>query len=265
MSQIVFLSDFHLGVPDYIRSRDREIKICQFLDSIKDKTSEIFFVGDLFDFWFEYDTSAPKGYYRLFGKLAELADKGIKIHIFKGNHDMWMKDLFVREFNANIIDQPIEIERFGKKIFVGHGDGLGPGDLKYKFLKLFFASSFCQFLFKWIHPDIGMRMANFFSYRSRFGQPETIEKYLGNAREWLYIFCQNKLKTSAIDYFIFGHRHLPIYTNIDDTNVIYINLGDWLHYDTYSILDENGIYLKQFGSDQSNNDFNPNISLSTFR
>lgn len=260
MSQIVFLSDFHLGVPDSTQSRDREVRICAFLDSMKATTIELYLVGDVFDFWFEYETVAPKGYYRLFGKLTELSNLGIKLFFFKGNHDMWMRDLFTEELGATIIDKPIEIERFGKRVLIGHGDGLGPGDHKYKFLKLFFASSFCQFLFKWIHPDIGMKLARFLSYRSRFGQPLPLEKYLGNENEWLYIFCETKLKTNKIDYFIFGHRHLPIYTDIADTGVKYINLGDWLHYNTYAILDKNGISLKQFESEKSNNDFNPNHS-----
>lgn len=256
--QIVFLSDFHLGVPDYDSTRKREDRICDFLESISSTTSELFLVGDIFDFWFEYHTVVPKGHYRLFGRLAAMADKGVRIHFFKGNHDMWMSDLFAREFSAQIHSKPIIIERYGKKIYIGHGDGLGPKDYKYKFLKLFFASSFCQFLFRWIHPDIGMKIAHFFSYKSRFGQPATAERYYGNDREWLYIYCQEILKKQDIDYFIFGHRHLPIYTSIESSPAQYVNLGDWLDFNTYAILNEQGLSLYQYESDKSNMDFDPN-------
>jgi UDP-2,3-diacylglucosamine hydrolase len=263
MPQIVILSDFHLGVPNIQQSRIREIKICNFLDSIKEITTEIFLVGDIFDFWFEYNTVVPKGYYRLFGKLAELSDKGIKLHFFKGNHDMWMRNLFIEELNADVHGKPIQIERFGKNIYIGHGDGLGPGDGKYKFLKHFFSSSLCQWLFRWIHPDIGMKIAMYFSYKSRFGHPVEREKYLGNDKEWLYVYCENLLQSMNVDCFIFGHRHLPIYTHIGPNSVQYINLGDWLDFNTYAILDESGVHLKQFESEKTNRDFDPNAHTSS--
>jgi len=259
MKQILFLSDFHLGIPNESLSRKREKKICSLLDLYKDKVSDIYFVGDIFDFWFEYKTVIPKGFYRLFGKIAELADAGVRFHFFKGNHDMWMSDLFTSEFNAKIYSEPIEVNINGKTFFIGHGDGLGPGDHKYKFLKQFFASSFCQFLYRWIHPDIGMKIASYFSHKSRYSQPSEPEKYLGNDREWLYIFCQSILKQKTIDYFIFGHRHLAIYTSIENTTAQYINLGDWIDFDTYAVFDGNEVYLYQYGTDKKNNDFNPNI------
>jgi len=245
-------------MPDRASSRMRENKICQLLEAYADLVSEIYFVGDVFDFWFEYNTVVPKGYYRFFGKLASLADKGVQLHFFKGNHDMWMNDFFAVEFNAKIYAQPIQINLGGKSLFIGHGDGLGPGDFKYKFLKHFFSSSICQFLFKWIHPDFGIFLANFFSNRSRYGQSNEPEKYLGNEKEWLYNFCQTKLKVESFDYFIFGHRHLPIYTKIENSGATYINLGDWLQYDTYAIFDGNEVSLRQHGTEKTNFDFYPN-------
>jgi UDP-2,3-diacylglucosamine hydrolase len=258
VKKVLFLSDFHLGVPDCKTSRYRENKICQLLEFYAEEVNDIYFVGDVFDFWFEYKTVVPKGFYRFFGKLASLAEKGIQLHFFKGNHDMWMKDLFTTEFNAKIYSNPIQLKLGGKNIYIGHGDGLGPGDLKYKFLKLFFASPICKFIFKWIHPDLGIGLANYFSYQSRYGQPQEPEIYLGNDKEWLYNFCQTKLKTESMDYFIFGHRHLPIYTPIDNSSATYINLGDWLQFDTYAIFDGNEVSLYQHGTEKNNFDFNPN-------
>ena len=254
----LFLSDFHLGVPDAKSSLEREKRICRLLTEKIDEISDIYFVGDVFDFWFEYDQVVPKGFYRLLGTLANLADKGIQIHLFKGNHDMWMRDLFAKEFNAKIYNEPIELVLNNKKIMIGHGDGLGPGDHKFKFLKRFFASSLCQFLFKWIHPDVGIGLASYFSRRSRYGRPFEPEKYTGNDKEWLYIYCQEILKSTHYDYFIFGHRHLPIYTKIENSTSIYINLGDWLDYNTYSIFDGNEVSLFQYDSEKNNLDFDPN-------
>lgn len=257
-TNILFLSDFHLGTPSYENSLSREKKICTLIDSYKSTISEIFLVGDIFDFWFEYKTVAPKGYYRLLGKLAELSDLGIKIHYFTGNHDMWIFDFFKKELNAFIYKSPEVIERNGKKFLIGHGDGLGPGDYKYKFLKKFFSSSICQFLFRWVHPDIGMGIANYFSYKSRYAANIQVESFLGKNREWLYIFSKNFIeKNNGFDYLIFGHRHLPIYTKIEDSNVQYINLGDWLSFNTYGLFDGKDVHLLQYDSDKKNNDFNP--------
>jgi UDP-2,3-diacylglucosamine hydrolase len=258
VKKVLFLSDFHLGVPDSETSKYRENKICKLLETYTEEVSDIYFVGDVFDFWFEYSTVVPKGYYRLFGKLAFLSDNGVQLHFFKGNHDMWMKDLFTKEFSAKIYSNPIQLKLGDKNLYIGHGDGLGPGDLKYKFLKLFFSSPICKFLFKWIHPDLGIRLASFFSYKSRYGKPHEPATYLGNDNEWLYNFCQTKLKEDTFDYFIFGHRHLPIYTKLGDSNSTYINLGDWLQYDTYAIFYENELSLYQYGSEKNNFDFNPN-------
>lgn len=170
---------------------------------------------------------------------------------------MWMCDLFQKEFGAEIYSHALYIERFGKKILVGHGDGLGPKDYKYKFLKLFFASSWCRFLFKWVHPDIGICVARYFSHQSRFGRPCVADTYRGDREEWLYVYCKEYLKSGDVDYFIFGHRHLPIYTPVGDTHTIYVNLGDWLDHNTYAILNANGLSLLQYETSRSDSDFDP--------
>ena len=180
--KIYFISDFHLGAPDYKNSLEREKIIVQFLDEIKKDASEIFIVGDIFDFWYEYRRVVPKGHVRLLGKLAEITDAGIKIHFFVGNHDMWMKNYFQQELNIPVYFQPKDFEWNGKNFYIGHGDGLGPGDHRYKFLKKIFRNKFSQWLFGIFPPYIGMGLANFLSRRSRAQTGATEEIFLGQEK-----------------------------------------------------------------------------------
>lgn len=242
---IYFLSDFHLGAPNFSDSLVREKKIVAFLNSIKKDADEIFILGDMFDFWYEYKTAVPKGYTRLFGKLAELTDAGIPIHFFVGNHDMWMKDYFQKELNISVYFEPISIERFDKKLFVAHGDGLGPGDHGYKFLKKVFRNKICQWLFGAIHPSIGMGIANYFSKKSREKTGSADEHFLGEDKEWLFIFCKEELKKKHYDYFIFGHRHYPIKQALNNESY-YVNLGDWIKNFTYAVLNNETLELKKW-------------------
>lgn len=201
-------------------------------------------LGDIFDFWFEYKKAVPKGYVRLLGKLAELSDSGIHIFIFTGNHDMWMFDYLEKELNVTIYRQPIEIKLNNKTFFLGHGDGLGPGDYGYKILKKIFSNSFCKFLFSIIHPNIGISIAEYWSKKSRISNGVKDDKNLGN-KEFLVQFCKNKLKEKEVDFFIFGHRHLPIEIKLNDQST-YINLGDWVNYKTYAVFDGEIVSLKKF-------------------
>jgi UDP-2,3-diacylglucosamine hydrolase len=243
--KIYFLSDFHLGAPDAASSLQREKQVVRFLDEIKNNAAEIFLVGDMFDFWYEYRKVVPKGYTRLLGKLAELSDAGIAMHFFVGNHDMWMKDYFQKELNIPIYFEPKEFERNGKKFFIGHGDGLGPGDKGYKFLKKIFRNPFCQWLFGILPPYFGMGLANFLSRRSRAQTGASEEVFLGEDKEWLIIYCKEILKEKKVDFFVFGHRHLAIDHRLND-NSRYINLGDWIHYYTYAVFDGNELQLRSF-------------------
>lgn len=240
---IYFLSDFHLGTPSYAESLMREKKVVAFLDSIKATAAEILIVGDMFDFWFEYKTTVPKGYVRILGKLAELTDAGIKIHFFVGNHDMWMSGYFEQELNIPVYFHPKTFEWNGKKFFVGHGDGLGPGDHSYKFLKSVFRNRISQWLFGAVHPSWGIGLANYFSRSSRKKTGDKEKRFLGEEGEWLIIFCRQTLAKEHFDFFIFGHRHLPLDYKLTDTSR-YINLGDWLHYFTYAVFDGNNVELK---------------------
>lgn len=243
--KIYFLSDFHLGAPDHASSLERERKIVQFLDEIKDQAAEIFFVGDMFDFWYEYRTVVPKGFVRLLGKIGELSDAGIPMHFFVGNHDMWMKNYFMQEFNMPVYYAPVEFERNGKKFLIGHGDGLGPGDHGYKRLKKIFRNPACQFLFGVFPPMLGMGLANYMSRRSRAQTGTKEEIFLGEDKEWLVIYCKEVLQQKKMDFFVFGHRHLPIDFRLNDSSR-YINLGDWIRYFTYAEFDGQEMVLKSY-------------------
>lgn len=243
--KIYFASDFHLGVPDHKTSLVREKRLVAWLDSIKHDASDIYLVGDVFDFWFEYKSTVPKGFVRLLGKLAELSDSGIIIHFFTGNHDMWAFDYLTEEIGAKMYREPIEIDLNGKKLMIGHGDGLGPADHGYKFIKKVFANKLCQWLFARLHPNLSFGVAHYFSKKSRIATGTSDEKFLGNEKEWLVIYCKEVLQKRHIDYFIFGHRHLPLDIQLKD-NSRYINLGEWIHYNTYGVFDGEKLELRKF-------------------
>jgi UDP-2,3-diacylglucosamine hydrolase len=241
--KIYFLSDFHLGAPNAAASLIREKKIVQFLSDAQKDAARIFIVGDLFDFWYEYKMVVPKGYVRILGKLAEITDSGIPVHFFVGNHDMWMKDYFQKELNIPVYFEPVPFEFNGKKILIGHGDGLGPGDHGYKTIKKIFRNPVCQWLFGLLPPQIGIGLANYLSRSSRAKTGQSDEKFLGEDKEWLIIYCKEILQKEHFDFFVFGHRHLPIHCNLPD-NSVYINLGDWIKYNSYAVFDGTDIALK---------------------
>ncbi len=242
-TKIYFASDFHLGVPDRASSRKREDRIVRWLDLIKADASEIFLMGDIFDFWFEYATVIPRGFIRFQGKLAELSDSGIKITFFKGNHDMWMFDYFGTEMGINIISDELIIERNGKTFYLHHGDGLGPGDNMYKILKKIFRSKMCQWLFARLHPNLGVGIARRWSKSSR-AQNAKEEIFEGAENEWLYKYSGELLQNNHYDFMIFGHRHLPLDLSLDGSR--YINLGEWLIYNSYAVFDGENLELKYF-------------------
>ncbi len=241
--RIYFLSDFHLGAPDHASSLVREKRIIKFLDKIKSDAAQIFIAGDMFDFWFEYKKVVPKGFVRILGKLAELTDSGIIIHFFVGNHDMWMAGYFEKELGVIVYHRPAEFELNGKKFLIGHGDGIGPGDYRYKFIKKVFRNKFSQWLFGVLHPYSGIGLANYFSRKSRATTGLVDEQFLGEEKEWLIIFSKQILKKKHFDYFIFGHRHLPLDFKLNNQSR-YINLGDWIKYNSYAVFDGENVELK---------------------
>jgi UDP-2,3-diacylglucosamine hydrolase len=242
--KIYFASDFHLGIPDDERSKVREKTIVRWLDEIKNDAEELYLMGDVFDFWFEYKTVVPRGYVRLLGKLAELSDSGIKIHYFTGNHDMWVFDYLPKEIGAALYRKPVQREINGKKFFLGHGDGLGPGDKGYKFIKKVFSNKFSQWLFARLHPNLGIGMANYWSMKSRIATQLEEEKFLGDDKEWLVLFSKGILAKEHFDYLIFGHRHLPLDIKINSSR--YINLGDWFRHNSYAVFDGENLELRYY-------------------
>lgn len=245
MGKLYFASDFHLGVPNHEVSLQREKKLVRWLNSIADDADEIFLVGDVFDFWFEYKHVVPKGFSRLFGCLANLADRDIKLHFFKGNHDMWMFGYFEQEFGAQIHSNEYIFEKNGFKFFVHHGDGLGNGDYSYKLLKKIFRSRLCQRAFAFLHPFIGIGLANYFSSRSRLAQLRYENKDIDIEKEWLVNYCKEVLTQTHYDFMVFGHRHLALDVPLAD-NARYVNLGDWFTFFTYAEFDGTNLALKTF-------------------
>lgn len=219
----------------------------RWLEEKRHDAHEIYLVGDVFDMWFEYKKAVPRGHTRLLGKIAEITDSGIPVHWFTGNHDMWIFDYLPQELGVQIHRGPIHREYAGKKFYIGHGDGLGPGDHGYKFIKKFFASKFCQWAFARLHPNFGLGVANRWSARSRkvTGNEDAI--YHGDDKEFLVVHCKDVLKEEHFDYFVFGHRHLPLDMSVQDSPASrYINLGDWIKYFTYGEFDGNQMQLKKY-------------------
>lgn len=240
--KVYFASDNHLGAPTKDASFPREKKFVAWLDSIKYDASAIFLLGDLFDFWFEYKKVIPKGFVRVLGKLAELSDAGIPIYYFVGNHDLWMNGYFEEELNIPVFHSPKEFEINYKIFLIGHGDGLGPGDKGFKRMKKVFTNPLSKWLFRWLHPDIGVRLAQYFSVKNKLISGKEDIKFLGEDNEWLVQYCKRKEESQHHDYYVFGHRHLPLEIPINE-NATYINLGDWISYYSYGVFDGNTMSL----------------------
>lgn len=243
--KIYFASDFHLGVPFLDESLDREKKVVTWLTTVQDSASHIFILGDIFDFWFEYKYTVPKGFIRILGKFMELRDLGIPITFFTGNHDMWMFDYFQNEFDIQVFANPVTVNIQHKKFFIGHGDGLGPGDRKYKLIKKIFENKTAQWIFQWIHPNLGIGLARYWSKKSRIKNLSKDQDFHGE-NEWLLQFCKEHEKIEHHDFYVFGHRHLPLNIKINETSQ-YINLGDWISSFTYAEYEGDKVFLKNYG------------------
>ena len=242
--RIYFCSDNHLGSPNRNLSLEREKIFITWLDQIKTDAQAIFFLGDLFDFWFEYKRVVPKGFTRLFGKLAELSDSGIDLFFFVGNHDCWIGNYFEDELGINVFHKKVDLNIDNYNILIGHGDGLGPGDSKYKFLKLLFRNPILKKLFSFIHPDIGISLGSFLSQKNKIlsGSEKVFES---EDKEMLFSYCKDVLKTKYYHFFIFGHRHVPLELDLGN-NSKYFNTGDWITHFSYLVYDGNSFNLNYF-------------------
>lgn len=245
---VYFASDFHLGAPNHEKSLIREKRICSWLDGIKKDAQVVFLCGDMFDFWFEYKHTVPKGFVRLLGKIAELSDAGIRIIIFSGNHDMWLYDYFRIELGAEVYRESQEYLINGKKLMVGHGDGLGPGDYAYKLLKKIFENNICRFLFgRVLHSNLGMFLGNAWARSSWKKHEKEGDNYTYESpeKEILFKYCQEIEKTDHHDYYVFGHRHYKLDLKVGG-NSRYINLGDWIVFNSYAVFDGENLSLADY-------------------
>ncbi len=242
-----FASDFHLGIDGRLTSREREAQIVRWLEHISQDAEALWLLGDVFDFWFEYRTVVPKGFVRLLGKLAELRDQGLPIYFFTGNHDMWMFRYFEEELGIPVYRQARLVEISGKQFFLGHGDGLGPGDYGYKFIKKVFANPLAQWLYARLHPNFALPFARYWSGKSRDTNKHSSLQFLGEENEWLLQYARQKMLEIPADYFVFGHRHLPIDYPLEPTGKRrYINLGEWLYSNSYAVFDGEQVKLEFF-------------------
>lgn len=248
--KIYFASDFHLGMPDFERSLEREKSIVSWLNAISKDASAVYLLGDVFDFWFEYKTVVPKGFVRFLGAISQLTDAGIPVYLFPGNHDLWVGKYLETECGAIVVKGALTIELGNEICYLHHGDGLGPGDVGYKWLKRVFLSKIAQKAFAVIHPGIGVAFAQKLSKKSRLAQNPKEDNYLGDSKEYLTQFCKQYLlncKTQKPKYFIFGHRHLVLDIDLGE-GVRYINLGEWLHGSQYAEYDGVELRLKDWVS-----------------
>lgn len=243
--KVYFASDQHLGAPTREKSFPREQRFVQWLNEVKEDAEAIFILGDLFDFWFEYQTVVPKGFVRVLGKLAEIRDSGIPIYFFVGNHDLWMNDYFQTELNIPVYHSTQEFKINNQLFLIGHGDGLGPHDLGYKRMKKVFTFPLFKWMFRWLHPDLGVKLGQYMSVKNKMISGDEDFKFLGEEKEWLVQYCKRKLETKHYDYFVFGHRHLPLDIQLKE-NSKYVNLGDWVHYYTYGIFEGDTFTLTDY-------------------
>jgi len=238
-----FISDLHLGLYPEEKSRQREKVIVNWLDNIKNEAAELFLVGDIFDFWYEYKKVVPRGFTRFLGKLAELSDEGVKITFIPGNHDKWVIDYFEKEIGIKIQSNQIVREINGLKLLISHGDGIGPGEHDYKILKYLFDSKLLRYLFSKLHPNVAICFGQKWSKHSRYAKGLDAEPIKDFKKEPQIIHALEILKKEHYDFIIFGHRHIPYIIKLNENSTI-INLGDWITNFTYAILENKNFYLK---------------------
>ncbi len=243
--KLFFASDVHLGEPDHQTSLEREKSLVRWLDHNEEQAAAFFLLGDIFDFWFEYRHVVPKGFVRLLGKLASITDRGIPIYFFTGNHDMWLHDYFPQELNIPVYSSPQSFLVNDHRFCIGHGDGLGPGEPWYKLLKKIFSNPACQWLFRWLHPNLGFALAHFWSRNSR-SRNGIAQPFQSEAQEWILQHCKQLEKEgNHHDFYIFGHRHLSLSLPVTD-NSRYYNIGEWIQARDYGVFDGENFEILKF-------------------
>lgn len=242
--KIYFVSDVHLGAPALNNNRERERLFADWLDDIKDDVSELFLMGDIFDFWHEYKKVAPRGFTRIIGRIGDLTDSGVNVHFFTGNHDLWVYDYLPEEAGVILHRNPVVKEIFGKNFFLAHGDGLDEADVGYRRLKRIFTNKTMQWLFARLHPNAALSLGHGWSKKSRLAKMGTDENFKAN-EDGMYKFAEKYLEKESIDYFIFGHRHELAKESING-NTTFVLLGDWINKFSYGVFDGENFEIKRY-------------------
>jgi len=240
--KIYFTSDFHLGLPAGSPPVEREKKVVRWLNSVAPDAKEIYLLGDIFDFWWEYKLVVPRGFTRFLGTIAAITDSGIPIHFFTGNHDMWVGDYLSEECGMTIHTTPFTTILNGKIFHLAHGEGLGTNDAGYKILLSIFRNRPLRAMYSALHPSIGIGIGHRWSLNSRLGKGITKE-YLGEEKEDLIRYAKSILAKEKIDYFIFGHRHLGMTCKLQDVAEI-VFLGDWIKNGSFAEWDGNTLTFR---------------------
>lgn len=256
MKNIYFLSDAHLGSLAVPHRREQERRLVRFLDEIKAGAEAVYMLGDMFDFWFEYKSAVPRGYTRFLGKVSELTDMGIEVHYFTGNHDIWCLDYLERECGVQIHRQALTLEIGGRTFFLAHGDGLGDADWKFRAIRSVFHCRFCQWLFRWLHPDLGIPFGLNWAKHSRLrhvaadGSFSDVP-YQGEQNEPLVRFAKQYLQEHPdVDYFLFGHRHIELDLALSRQTRLIV-LGDWISQFSYVVFDGDKLYTENYVEGES--------------
>lgn len=245
MKNVYFLADAHLGSLAVPHRREQERRLVRFLDEVKQKAGAIYMLGDMFDFWFEYRNVVPRGFTRFLGKVSELTDAGVEVHFFTGNHDLWCLDYLERECGMTVHRGALTLEMGDRTFFLAHGDGLGDDDRLFRLLRHVFHNGICQWAFRWLHPDIGVRFGLGWAKSSRLRHGSDTP-YKGEGEEPLVQFAKKYLAGHpGIDYFIFGHRHIELELALNRQTRIIV-LGDWISQFTYAVFDGEALRLENY-------------------
>jgi UDP-2,3-diacylglucosamine hydrolase len=242
--KIFFASDFHLGLPAGSPPVEREKKVVKWLKSVAPEAKEIYLLGDVFDFWWEYKFVVPRGFTRFLGTVSEITDSGIPVHFFTGNHDMWISDYLVNECGIIPHTEPVTKVFDSKKFHLAHGEGLGTKDKGYKILLSIFRNQALRAMYSTLHPSIGLGIGLRWSLSSRLGKGIKMD-FLGEEKEDLIRYARTILEKENVDYFIFGHRHLEM-KYIMKNSVEIIFLGDWITNGSYALWDGNTLDFLMF-------------------
>lgn len=240
--KVFFASDFHLGLRAGYDPLEREKRVVSWLIEVAPQAREIYLLGDVFDFWWEYSKVVPKGFTRFLGTISSLTDSGLPIHFFTGNHDMWVGKYLSEECGLIIHNKPIIEVIDGKKFYLAHGEGLGTESTAFRVMLAIFRNRTLQKLYSALHPAIGISIGHRWSHNSRLGKGISLE-FLGEEKEDLFRHSKIILETEQIDYFIYGHRHLPMTYNLKQGAIITI-MGDWITGSSFAEWDGKELILR---------------------